>query len=116
MTDTCELASKSCIPCKGGVPPLTEAERTALLANLPPEWQVEDGHHLICTYTFRNFKDALAFTNAIGAVAEQERHHPEIILTWGRVTVRIWTHKIDGLTESDFILAAKISALERPAG
>jgi len=116
VTDTCDLASKSCIPCKGGVPPMTDAERTALLVNLPPEWQVEDGHHLVSTYTFLNFKQALAFTNAIGSVAEQERHHPEITLTWGRVTVRIWTHKIDGLTESDFILAAKISALERPAG
>lgn len=115
MTESCDLASKSCIPCKGGVPPLTESERAALLRNLPPEWQIEDGHHLACTYTFRNFKDALAFTNAIGKVAEQEKHHPEIILTWGRVTVRIWTHKIDGLTESDFILAAKISALENPA-
>jgi len=82
--------------------------------NLPQEWTVEDGHRLTCTYPFRNFRQALAFTNAIGEVAEQEKHHPEITLTWGRVTVRIWTHKIDGLTESDFILAAKISALDKP--
>ena len=114
MTEHCDLASKSCIPCKGGIPPLTGSDLNELSAKLSPEWQVEDGHHLICTYTFRNFKDALACTNAIGAVAEQENHHPEIILTWGRVTVRIWTHKIDGLTENDFILAAKISALEKP--
>ena len=64
------------LPCKGGVPPLTEAERAALLVKLPPEWQIEDGHHLIYTYTFRNFKGALAFTNAIGEVAEQENRNP----------------------------------------
>jgi 4a-hydroxytetrahydrobiopterin dehydratase len=113
MTDTCDLANKSCIPCKGGVPPLAGSELTALAAKLPPEWTVEGEHHLACTYTFRNFKQALTFTNAVGEVAEQENHHPEITLTWGRATVRIWTHKIDGLTESDFILAAKISALEQ---
>jgi len=115
VTETCDLVNKGCIPCKGGVPPLSGDELLALAERLPPEWQVEDRHHLVSTYTFRNFKDALVFTNAIGAVAEHENHHPEITLTWGRVTVRIWTHKIDGLTESDFILAAKISALDKTA-
>ncbi|KIH77293.1 pterin-4-alpha-carbinolamine dehydratase [Geoalkalibacter ferrihydriticus] len=114
MTESCALAGKSCIPCKGGVPPLSGKELTALAEQLSPEWSVESGHHLTCTYTFKNFKQALAFTNAIGEVAEHENHHPEITLTWGLVTARIWTHKIDGLTESDFILAAKISALEKP--
>lgn len=115
MTETRDLASKSCLPCKGGVPPLAGKELMSLAGQLSPEWSVDSGHHLVGTYTFRNFKQALAFTNAIGEVAEQEKHHPEITLTWGLVTVRIWTHKIDGLTESDFILAAKISALEKPA-
>jgi len=114
MINACDLVNKSCIPCKGGVPPLAGDALATLAKRLPPEWTVEDGHHLACTTTFRNFRQALAFTNAIGEVAEQEKHHPEITLTWGRVTVRIWTHKIDGLTESDFILAAKISALDKP--
>jgi 4a-hydroxytetrahydrobiopterin dehydratase len=114
LNDLCDLAEKSCTPCKGGVPPLVGDELTALAGKLSPEWSVESGHHLICTYPFRNFKQALAFANAIGEVAEKENHHPEITLTWGLVTVRIWTHKIDGLTESDFILAAKISALQKP--
>lgn len=114
MTELCDLANKSCTPCKGGVPPLAGNELDVLTDQLSSEWSVENDHHLICTYTFKNFKQALAFTNAIGEVAEQEKHHPEITLTWGLVIVRIWTHKIDGLTESDFILAAKISALEKP--
>lgn len=115
MADQSNLAEKSCIPCKGGMPPLAGKELLSLTDKLSPEWSVENDHHLICTVPFKNFKQALAFTNAIGEVAEQENHHPEITLTWGLVTVRIWTHKIDGLTESDFILAAKISALEKPA-
>lgn len=114
MTEPCNLAEKSCIPCKGGVPPLAGNELVALAAQLSPEWSVESGHHLICAYPFKNFKQALTFTNAIGEIAEQENHHPEITLTWGLVTVRIWTHKMNGLTENDFILAAKISALEKP--
>ena len=73
-------------------------------------WQVVDGHHLEKTYRFADFGEALAFTNRIGAVAERQGHHPDIHLTWGKVGVSIWTHKIDGLTESDFILAAKFDA------
>ncbi len=114
MTETYDLAGKSCVPCRGGVPPLGGSALAALAAQLPPEWTVESGHHLFCTYAFKNFKQALAFTNTIGEIAEHENHHPEITLTWGLVTVRIWTHKIDGLTENDFILAAKISAQEKP--
>jgi 4a-hydroxytetrahydrobiopterin dehydratase len=114
MIETSNLAERSCIPCKGGIPPLTGNEIDALAGQLSPEWSVETGHHLMCTFNFGNFKQALAFTNAIGEVAEHENHHPEITLTWGLVIVRIWTHKIDGLTESDFVLAAKISALAKP--
>jgi len=102
-----ELARKSCEPCRGGVPPLPEAETARLLEELGGEWTVVDNHHLSCTYEFPDFARALAFTNRVGAIAEAQGHHPDIHLAWGRVRIDIWTHKIDGLTESDFILAAK---------
>jgi 4a-hydroxytetrahydrobiopterin dehydratase len=102
-----ELSAKHCIPCRGGVPPLQGAALTVLLQRLGGDWRVVDGHHLAKAYAFEDFKDALAFTNAVGAIAEREGHHPDIHLAWGRVGLEIWTHKIDGLTESDFVLAAK---------
>lgn len=105
-----ELASRRCIPCRGGVPPLTPAQIEPLLARLTG-WEVVDAHHLSKTYAFPDFAAALAFVNQVGALAEAEAHHPDLHLAWGRVRVEIWTHKIDGLTESDFILAAKIDAL-----
>jgi len=74
-------------------------------------WTVENGHHLQKSYDFPDFVSALAFVNRVGALAEQEGHHPDVHLTWGKVRIQIWTHKIDGLTESDFILAAKIEEL-----
>jgi len=102
-----ELAKRKCIPCKGGVPPLSTEAQTLLLEQLHEEWRVVDGHHLSRTLHFPDFVSALAFVNALGAIAEEEGHHPDILLSWGKVLVDIWTHKIDGLTESDFILAAK---------
>jgi 4a-hydroxytetrahydrobiopterin dehydratase len=105
------LAAEQCVPCRGGVPALTEGERTPLLAQLDPAWQVVDGHHLSREFLFPDFTAALAFVNRIGAVAEAQGHHPDIRFTWGRAAVDIWTHKIDGLTRSDFVLAAKIDAL-----
>jgi 4a-hydroxytetrahydrobiopterin dehydratase len=102
-----ELAAQTCVPCRGGVPPLKGAELQSLLGRLGGDWRVVDEHHLEKAYTFKNFADALAFTDAVGAVAEHENHHPDIHLSWGRVALEIWTHKIDGLTESDFVLAAK---------
>jgi 4a-hydroxytetrahydrobiopterin dehydratase len=102
-----ELAEKRCVPCRGGTPPLKREE----LAKLQPQvrgWQVIDDHHLSKAYKFPDFVTALAFVNRVGEVAEQEGHHPDIYLSWGKVEIRIWTHKINGLTESDFILAAKI--------
>ena len=102
-----DLAAKSCVPCRGGVPPLKGAELEALRTRLGGDWRVVNEHHLEKTYTFKDFKDALAFTNAVGSIAEREGHHPDIHLSWGRVGLEIWTHKIDGLTESDFVLAAK---------
>jgi 4a-hydroxytetrahydrobiopterin dehydratase len=101
------LAQKHCVPCKGGVPPLKGAELQKLAAQIP-DWKVVDEHHITKAFIFPDFKTALAFVNRAGAVAEAEGHHPDLLLAWGRVDVKTYTHKIDGLTESDFILAAKI--------
>lgn len=105
-----DLLSKKCIPCSGGVPPLTSAQIAELHPQVPG-WEVVLGHHLHRVFGFDDFVSALAFVNRMGEVAEAEGHHPNISFTWGRVEVEIWTHKIDGLTESDFVLAAKIDAL-----
>lgn len=103
-----ELAAKSCVPCRGGVPPLAGVELDRLLARLGPNgWRVVDGHHLEKIYEFPDFAQALAFVDRVGAVAEREGHHPDLHLSWGKVRIETWTHKIDGLTESDFVLAAK---------
>ena len=105
MTDA--LAEQSCVPCRGGTPPLSAQEQARLLRQLDSDWRVVDGHHLTRAYRFANFREALAFTNTVGGIAETQNHHPDLLLAWGRVEVTIWTHKIDGLTESDFIFAAK---------
>jgi 4a-hydroxytetrahydrobiopterin dehydratase len=107
-----ELAAKTCVPCRGGVPPL-EGEELSRLQKQVEGWDVVKGHHLHKAYTFPDFKSALAFVNRVGDIAEEQGHHPDIILTWGKVEITIWTHKIDGLTESDFILAAKLDQLPR---
>ncbi len=106
-----ELCDLKCVPCRGGIPPLKGKELEELQNKLGNEWNVIEEHHLKKRYEFPNFLDALAFTNQLGALAEEEGHHPNIHLTWGLVEVEIWTHKINGLSESDFILAAKIDAL-----
>ena len=104
------LAAKTCVPCRGGVPPLKGAELAALAAQVK-DWQVVGEHHIKKSFKFPDFRKALDFTNRVGELAEQQGHHPDIFLAWGRVDVTLWTHKIDGLTESDFILAAKIDQL-----
>jgi 4a-hydroxytetrahydrobiopterin dehydratase len=101
------LAEKTCVPCKGGVPALKGAELENLHRELP-DWEVVNEHHLHKTFRFPDFKKALDFVNRAGAVAEEQGHHPDILLAWGKAEVTIYTHKIDGLTESDFVLAAKI--------
>jgi 4a-hydroxytetrahydrobiopterin dehydratase len=113
MIMSAALANEKCIPCQGGVPRLKGSELAALHRELGGNWQVVDEHHLKKEFGFRDFAEALAFTNRIGAVAEKEGHHPDILLAWGKVGVTIWTHKIDGLTRSDFVLAAKIETLQR---
>jgi len=109
------LSNKSCVPCRGGIAPLTKNEYEPLLAELGEEWEVIDTHHLEKTILLKNFAEALTFTNQVGSIAEKEGHHPDIELGWGRVKIIIWTHKIDGLSESDFILAAKISDISNTA-
>ena len=105
-----ELSTKTCVPCRGGVPPLAGRELTSLLDQVHG-WTVVGEHHIQKAYTFPNFVKALDFVNRVGAVAEEQGHHPDVYLTWGKVEIKTWTHKIDGLTESDFIIAAKIDKL-----
>lgn len=105
------LAEKHCVPCRGGVPPLQGEELEKMKAQVP-QWQVAGGHHLTRSFAFPDFKTALDFVNRVGAIAEEEGHHPDLYLSWGKVDIKTWTHKIDGLTESDFILAAKIDRLK----
>ena len=102
------LAQETCIPCRGGVPPLKGEELVALQEKLGNGWQIINEHHLEKEYIFADFRQALDFTVKVGEVAENQGHHPDIYLAWGKVKLTIWTHKIDGLTESDFFLAAKV--------
>ena len=106
-----ELAGRQCVPCRGGVPPLTGAALEDFQARLGGDWTVVEQHHLEKVYKFDDFRQALDFTVRVGEMAEEQDHHPDLYLTWGRVKVTIWTHKIDGLTESDFVFAAKADAL-----
>jgi 4a-hydroxytetrahydrobiopterin dehydratase len=112
--DMTELARRTCVPCSGGVPTLAGDDIDRLLADLD-HWSVEREHHLTKTFKFPDFARALALVNRIGAIAEEQGHHPDIHLAWGEVCVEIWTHKVDGLTESDFILAAKIDEVRGQA-
>ena len=104
------LADEKCIPCKGGVPPMKGPELNGMVAELGGGWRVAEGHHLEKEFRFPDFAQALSFTNAVGAIAEREGHHPDIYLAWGKVRLEIWTHKVNGLTRGDFVLAAKIDA------
>jgi 4a-hydroxytetrahydrobiopterin dehydratase len=108
------LADRNCVPCRGGIPPLKGAKLEEMRHQLaePNAWLVIDEHHLVRTYKFPDFKSALAFVDRVGALAEAQGHHPDILLAWGKVEITLWTHAVEGLTESDFILAAKIDQLE----
>ena len=104
---TSELAKKKCVPCSGDTSKLAGKELEQFVRKLGNDWTVRDGRQLEKSYTFKDFAGALGFTNRVGAIAETEGHHPDICLGWGKVKLTIWTHAIDGLSESDFILAAK---------
>ncbi len=104
---SCSLAEQTCEPCRGGVLPMERAEAEVMLQQLGSEWTLNDAGHLRRIYPFANFMGSLNFANALGAIAEQQGHHPDILVAWGRCEVEIWTHKIDGLATADFILAAK---------
>ena len=106
-----DLASMECIPCRGGVPPLEGEELESYRGRLGGDWEVVDGHHLEKEFRFDDFAQALAFTNRIGELAEEVNHHPDLKLGWGYVHVSLWTHKIDGLSEADFVWAAKADRL-----
>jgi 4a-hydroxytetrahydrobiopterin dehydratase len=105
-----ELASKTCVPCKGGTPPL-KGEDLERLRRQVPEWEVVEKHHLRRRFRFKNFRESLRFVTRVGELAEEQGHHPDIGFGWGYADISVWTHKIDGLTESDFIFAAKVDAL-----
>ena len=105
------LADKECVPCRGDVPPLKGDALARMARQLSGSWQVLNEHHLEREYQFKNFREALDFTNKVGELAEAQGHHPDIYLAWGKVKLTLWTHKIDGLTESDFIFAAKADKL-----
>jgi len=108
------LAARRCVPCRGDTLPLRGEAAAVLLAQLGAGWRIVDEHHLEKEFRFRDFRAALAFVNRLAEVAEQEFHHPDLHLAWGRVRVEVWTHKIQGLTESDFVMAAKADALAEP--
>jgi 4a-hydroxytetrahydrobiopterin dehydratase len=106
-----QLADKKCVPCRGGVPPIKGKELQGFMKAVP-QWNVVNEHHLTREFKFSDFAKALEFVNRVGALAEEQGHHPDILLAWGKAGITLWTHKLDGLTESDFIMAAKIDRLE----
>ena len=113
------LAERQCIPCRGDVPPLTREQLAPLVAEIDDAWDVRDvpderrGTIMMLKreYRFKNFKEAMAFAARVGELAEEQQHHPDLLVAWGKVGVEVWTHKIGGLTESDVIFAAKSDAL-----
>lgn len=111
MKKACSLADKHCVPCQGGVPPLSKKEAKELLKQLQADWKINYSGHLYKRYKFKDFMAAMDAANKIASIAEKEYHHPNLTISWGRLLVEIWTHKINGLTESDFILAAKVEAI-----
>ncbi len=107
----CELAQKKCIPCEGGIEPLRGQTLTEYLQFIDKHWTIAGEHHLVREFQFSDFRESLAFTNKVGEISEEEGHHPDILLSYGKVVITLWTHAIDGLSENDFILAAKIDQL-----
>ena len=110
------LASKKCVPCSGSTPALTANEVNGLLPQLRPSWQVQDGTKLIRTFKFDNFLKPMRLAKAFADIAEEQQHHPDLIIRWGELNVELWTHAINGLSEADFILAAKFDQCEDSYG
>ena len=110
ITNSC-LTNKSCTPCQGSIPPLATKEIRKLLKELGNGWTLNKDGHLCKEYQFKDFLSSMGLGNKIAVIAEKEAHHPDLKIAWGKCAVEIWTHKIEGLTESDFILAAKIEAI-----
>ena len=111
MNEVSDLADRECVPCRGGIPPLKGDELAGWHAKLGEDWSVVDEHHLERTFRFKNFQEALDFANRVGALAESVNHHPDLHVAWGHCQIQVWTHKVDGLTETDFVFAAKAARL-----
>ncbi len=109
------LAERNCVPCRGGVPPLGPEAIDELRRQISPEWAVVSGHHLERQVRLKNFAQAMALANRIAEIAERQGHHPDLLVSWGRLTVTLFTHAIDGLHQNDFIMAARIDALLQPS-
>lgn len=112
VSEEAKLADRRCAPCNKGTPALTQAEYEPLLSELE-DWEVISGDRLARDFRFKDFAQALAFVNRVGELAEAEGHHPDVRLAWGRVGIELWTHAIDGLSEADFVLAAKIDRVSK---
>ena len=108
------FADNKCVPCRGGITPMERAKAEEMLKQLDSEWALNKDGHLERLYRFKDFAQALAFVNKVGAVAEEEGHHPDLYLAWGKCKIELWTHKINGLTESDFYMAAKSDRAFQP--
>jgi 4a-hydroxytetrahydrobiopterin dehydratase len=111
MSEPEGLAQRACVPCKGGVPPLSPRVVDELRTQVSPEWSVVNGHHLERELRLKNFRQAMALANGIAEIAESQGHHPDLCVSWGRLKITLFTHAIDGLHENDFIMAARIDAL-----
>jgi 4a-hydroxytetrahydrobiopterin dehydratase len=103
------LVEKKCKPCEGSMPPLTQEQSNKLLEQIP-DWEIKDGH-VYRQFKFKNFKEAISFVNKVAEVAEQEQHHPDININYNKVSIDLYTHSINGLSENDFIIAAKIDQI-----
>jgi len=108
-----ELAKKRCVPCEGGIAAFTPTQAEKMLKELNPDWiLIDEARLLVKEFQFKNFADAMAFATKVGEIAEQESHHPDLNIGWGRVAIELTTHAINGLSENDFILAAKIDMIQ----